>query len=225
MIDHLVQPSTPRKELAFNSNTVRKTSRPSPQATYLPSVGPEIWLYDERHLLELLGSGVLDPHDALAATKWKALTKQGLVVGYALASSQHVTVTVQVGAPLSDEQLSGLHQGRWLAPETALLDVPTGRLCIESRERLADCPELAVEPSGRVYVPPGRYRLSLYRSDDAARERESFAWSGSQQVVVLTPGGTRADATDGTLGLAHEVWSAPCRRPAPPATRSASWFA
>ncbi|MBK7775071.1 MAG: hypothetical protein IPI43_13220 [Sandaracinaceae bacterium] len=78
------------------------------------------------------------------------------------------------------------------APETARCTVPSGR--IASRERLVDTPAFAIEPSGRVYVPPGRYRLSLYRSDDAARERESVAWSGPQQVVVLTPGGTRADA-------------------------------
>jgi hypothetical protein len=219
-----------RKDLVLTSNIMRRPSRPSPQATYLRSVGPEVWLYDELHLGVLLESGVLDPHDPLAATKYKALAKQGLVVGYGLPASQHVTVTVQVGAPLDAQQLSELHHGRWLAPETALLHVPTGRVCIESRERLADTPEFALEPSGRVYVPPGRYRLSLYRSDDAARERESLAWSGPQQVVVLTPGGTRADAAERPLGSnADSRWplipSAACPPSAPPATRSASWCA
>jgi hypothetical protein len=59
---------------------------------------------------------VLDPHDPLAATKYKALGKQGLVVGYGLPACQHVTVTVQVGAPLDAQQLSELHHGRWLRP-------------------------------------------------------------------------------------------------------------
>ena len=75
----------------MTSNIVRTPSRPSPQATYLPSVGPEVWLYDQRHLSVLLESGVLDPHDPLAATKYKALGKQGLVVGYGLPACQHVT--------------------------------------------------------------------------------------------------------------------------------------
>ena len=145
--------------------------------------------------------------DPPRATKFKALTKQGLVVGYGLAVLHHVTVSVQVGEALTAEQLSDLHHGRWLAAETALLDVPTGRLCIESRERVALRPERTREPSGRVYVRAGRYRVSLYQSDDAARERESLDWVGPQQVMVLTPGGTRADAADGPLGPAVDPWS------------------
>lgn len=209
----------------MNANIERRASFQIPQTTYLPSAGPEVWIYDEQHRAVLLESGVLDPRDPLAATKFKALTKQGLVVGYGLAQSHHVTVSVQVGEPLDPEQLSQLHHGRWLPPETALLDVPTGRLCIESRERLARAPTLAGEPSGRVYARSGRYTLWLYQSDDAARERESLDWCGPQQVVVLTPGGTRKDAAEGPLGPAIELWSAACRPSASPATRSASWSA
>ena len=96
----------------MNANIERRASFQIPQTTYLPSAGPEIWLYDEQHRAELLASGVLDPHDPLAATKFKALTKQGLVVGFGLSVSHHVTVSVQVGAPLDNEQLSALHHGR-----------------------------------------------------------------------------------------------------------------
>ncbi|MCA9536250.1 MAG: hypothetical protein KC593_21340 [Myxococcales bacterium] len=171
----------------MDSTILRKPYSPRPQTAYLPTTGTELWIYDEAHWPVLRESGVLDPSDPLLLTKYRALAKQGLVLGYGLTVAHPVTVTVEVGAPLTAEQLSELHHGHWLAPETGRLDAPSGNLCIESREQVIASRASTQPPPGRVHVPPGEYRVSVYRSDDAARERESFAWSGPQQVLMLTP--------------------------------------
>jgi hypothetical protein len=53
-----------------------------------------------------------------------------------------------------------------------------------------------------VEVPPGDYRLTLYRIDHEALEQEGRTWHGAQEVVVLTPGGTAAEAAEDLLPFA-----------------------
>lgn len=161
---------------------------------------PELWLYDEVHTRTIRDSGVLDPYDPLAATKYRALAKQGVMVGYHLGASPSVVVSLYVGETLSAEQLDVLHRGRWLAPATALLDAPSGQLCIESRDRLMAQPlDADTEPSGLLAVAPGRYRLTLYISVWFTNQSENIASSGRHQVLVLSPGGTPRDAVDHVL--------------------------
>ena len=143
---------------------------------------------------------MLDPYDPLAATKYRALAKQGVMVGYHLGASQSVSVSLWVGQTLNDEQLGVLQRGRWLAPVTAMLDAPSGVLCVESRDRLmAQPPHADTEPSGFLTVLPGRYRLTLYVSMWYANQSENIAASCRHQVIFMSPGGTERDAVDHVL--------------------------
>lgn len=163
---------------------------------------PELWLYDEVHTQTLRDSGVLDPYDPLAATKYRALAKQGVMVAYHLGASPSVIVSVRVGETPSPERLAEIQRGRWLAPLTALLDAPSGQLCIDSRDRLMAQPaDAQTEPSGLLTVLPGRYRLSLYVSAWFTDQSDNVASHGRHQVVFLTPGGTPSDAVDHVLAL------------------------
>lgn len=180
-----------------------QSPQPSPHRVSLAQRArprPELWLYDEVHARTIRDSGVIDPYDPLAATKYRALAKQGVMVGYHLGASQSVVVSLWVGESRSAEQLSVLQRGRWHAPATALLDAPSGRLCIESRDRLmAQPPDADTEPSGVLTVMPGRYRLTLYVSMWYANQSENMASSGRHQIIVLSRGGTETDAVDHVL--------------------------
>jgi hypothetical protein len=153
--------------------------------------GLEVWLYDDTHLETLRGAGALGYPREGVWEKWLALMAQGVVVGYSLMQDDEVTVAVHVGPPLTDDELA---VARWLEPQQAFLRLPSGNLVVESNDasRFQDDPPGAV--GGRITVPPGDYRLTLYRIDHEALDRERRSWKGPQEVAVLTPGGTTADA-------------------------------
>lgn len=184
----------------MNANQRSQSGEQGAQVAPRARPRPELWLYDEVHAPTLRDSGVLDPYDPLAATKYRALAKQGVMVGHPLGASSSVVVSLRVGHAPSIEQLAALHGGRWLAPLTALLDAPSGQLCIESRDRLmAQPPDAETEPSGCLTVNPGRYRLTWFVSAWFASQPENIASAGRQHVVVLTPGGTERDAIDHSI--------------------------
>src|SRR2546422_5368953 len=55
-----------------------------------------------------------------------------------------------------------------------------------------------------VSVPRGDYRLSIYRIDHEALQREGPSWRGPQEVIVLTPGGSAAEDRKSTrLNSSH----------------------
>lgn len=184
----------------MNTNRRPQTSSQSAPRVQRARSCPELWLYDELHARTIRDSGVLDPYDPLATTKYRALAKQGVMVGYHLGASQSVAVSLRVGDAPSVEELGALHGGRWLAPLTALLDAPSGRLGIESRDRLTAQPgDADIEPSALLTVAPGRYRLTLFMSAWFTPPSENTPPAGRHQVVVLTPGGSARDAADHVL--------------------------
>lgn len=181
----------------------RKTSaKPGPSVREggaqlsLYNSGNEVWLYDDANADAIRASGSLNFLDGSASEPFESLTKRGLIVGYSLEQDDELEIAVYVGDPLTDAELSA---SRWLEPQTAFLRLPSGRLCIEPNDSLRVGAETPTETGGLVEVAPGDYRMTLHRVDREALFRERRDWKGPQEVIVLTPGGTPADAVEDLL--------------------------
>ena len=158
--------------------------------------GNEVWLYDDANADAIRASGGMNFLEGTATEPFESLTKRGLIVGYSLEQDDELEIAVYVGAPLSGAELS---VSRWLEPQTAFLRLPSGHLCVEPNDSLRVGAETPTDTGGMVEVPPGDYRMTLYRVDREALFRERHEWKGPQEVIVLTPGGTDADATHDLL--------------------------
>ncbi len=155
--------------------------------------GLEAWLYDENFRVPLKKSGALDFRSDEGPAKFVQATGKGQVVGYSLYQDDPLSISVIVGKPLTNKELKC---ARWQKPQTAYLHLPSGRLRIESNDASRIGPEKPTAKGASVQVPPGKYRLTLYRIDGEALTRDDIAWDGPQEVVVLTKGGTEKDAVD-----------------------------
>ena len=150
--------------------------------------GLEVWLYDEANREAIVASGALVDFDE---GKLQELFSAGRLAAYSLYQDDELHIGVIVGEPPDDAALAS---GAWLERQTAYLRLPSGELCIESNDASRIGPEEPGDEGARVQVPPGDYRLTLYRVDHEALAREGREWTGPQEIVVLTPGGTTADA-------------------------------
>lgn len=170
--------------------------------------GLEVWLYDDaNHGTIRAAAGAAEPGQVGGAAgtvsidagfggmpaKFQDLTLQGMVVGYSLSQDDDLDIEVHVGPPLTEDEMS---VPRFLEPQTAFLRLPSGRLCVESNDASRIGPEQPTETGSPISVPPGDYRVTLYRIDHEALDREGLTWRGPEEVIVLSPGGTTADAAD-----------------------------
>jgi len=155
--------------------------------------GLEVWLYDDANRERIRQRDAADPGFGGMPPKLAERMGDGLVLGYSLYQDDDLDIAVHVGKPLTEKELS---VGRWLEPQAAFLRLPSGILCVESNDASRIGPEEATEKGGVSTVPPGDYRVTLYRIDHEALDREGLKWRGPQEVIVLTPGGTPADAAD-----------------------------
>jgi len=172
--------------------------RRSGERLRVPNSGLEVWLYDESHRDRIR---VGTPSDGLPTgmpARFEERTREGLIVGYSLAQDDELDIEIHVGRPLSAKEQG---KGRWLAPQTAWLRLPSGRLCVESNDSSRVGSGHATEAGGAVEVPPGYYRLTLHRVDHEALRREGLAWRGPQEVIVLTPGGSAEEAATDLLSF------------------------
>lgn len=169
--------------------------RPGGRYVELFNSGLEVWLYDESHREALRRSGALAFGRKTQESKYRTQARKGRIVAYSLRQDDALSLAVYVGDPLTDQELS---ESRWLEPQVALLDLPSGQLCVETNDSCRLLPD-GDEPGGRLDVPPGRYRLTLYRVDHETLAREGLPWSAPQEIVVLTPGGRPADAAEALL--------------------------
>jgi hypothetical protein len=159
----------------------------------LRNSGREVWLYDDANRAAIRAAG---PGMGGAPARIPELTRAGLLLGVSLQQDDDLEVEVIVGAPLTSSELAA---ARWLEPQTALLRLPSGKLSVEPNDSSRIGPEPPTEKGGVVAVPPGDYRVTLYRIDHEALFREGLTWKGPGEVVVFTPGGTAADAADDLL--------------------------
>jgi len=150
--------------------------------------GLEVWLYDEANREAIVASGALRDFDD---EQMRPLFAGGLLAAYSLYQDDELFVGVMVGLPPTAEALA---VDAWLEPQTAFLRLPSGDLCLESNDASRIGPEEPGDEGARIEVPPGDYRLTLYRVDHEALDRAGRTWDGPQEVVVLTPGGSPADA-------------------------------
>ena len=155
--------------------------------------GLAVLLYDAGRLDELRRDGIAafvdatagrDPDDA-DRKRLDDIARRGLVVEYELQGDGPVRLEVAVGPPLSAAEKKG---GRWLKDQTALLTLPTGRLCFDWGDVEE---ELGLAPS-QLEVPPGEYVLTLHR-------RDPDAGSGDRaDVVTLSRAGEQAPPAEPT---------------------------
>jgi hypothetical protein len=184
-----------------------KRSSPGPQIRdggtrfQIENSGLEVWLYDDSDRQSIIDSGGMNWRGHSAATHgFDKLTKAGRIVGYSLYQDDGIDIELHVGKPFTEKELS---DSRWLEPQTAWLRLPTGDLAVESNDTCRLLEDYSGAKGGRMKVPPGDYRLTLYRADHEALDREELTWKGPQELVVLTPGGTAKDAVADLLPFVH----------------------
>lgn len=173
-----------------------KSLRAGGQRVEVENSGMEVWLYDEANLERIAKAGPPEEGAGGMPPRFEESAKKGLIVGYSMEGDGGVEPEVHVGTAFTEEELS---VGRWLEPQTALLKLPTGVLCIESNDASRIGPEEPGAKGATVKVPPGDYRLTLLRADHEALDREGIEWKGANEIVLLTPGGKASDATDELL--------------------------
>jgi hypothetical protein len=187
------------KKAAAPKTATLKDVRKGATEVEVSNSGLEVWLYDDASLKAIREARGSDKGAGGMPPGFEAKSKKGLVIGYSLYQDDAVQLAVFVGAPLTEKELSA---SRFLEPQRAFLRLPSGRLCIESNDASRIGPEYMKEHAakgGHVKVPPGDYRVTLYRIDHEALDREGLKWQGPQEIVVLTPGGSAKDAADGLL--------------------------
>ena len=157
----------------------------------VPNSGREVWVYDDANRDTIRTAGSPETGAGGMPPAFEQSARGGLVLGYSLLQDDEVDVEVHVGAPFTPAELA---RGRWLEPQHAFLRVPSGRLCVESNDASRIGPEAPTEKGKTVTVPKGEYRVTLLRVDHEALDREGLAWQGAEEMLLLTPGGTAADA-------------------------------
>ncbi|NWH05752.1 hypothetical protein [Desulfobacter latus] len=88
------------------------------------------------------------------------LTDRGLAVAWELGGDDAVVVDVLVEKVLNSGQKQKV---QWLEPQYAYLNVPSGRLRIETLNSLAFSPDAPTDPGCEIKIPPGQYDMILHR--------------------------------------------------------------
>ncbi|GEM_PF-2111427 len=170
--------------------------REGEKKVFVDNSGLEVWIYDNFLKETLKNSGALNFDSISVNDSYREVSRKGLLVGYSLIQDDEICATVIIGEKLTENELS---VARWLKPQTAFLSLPSGKLCIESN----DASRIGVtEPyvkGASIKVPPGDYKLTLYRIDYEAFAREEIEWDGPSEVILLTPGGTADDSVEDLL--------------------------
>ncbi len=177
--------------------------------------GLVVFLYDEAQEARIIDA---DPEiiwgagaEALEDPATQELLASGELLIYGLYGDGGVDLEVVAGAPLTEKELSC---GQWYPPETGYLSLPSGRLCVHSYNTLpmGDNDDDPPDEGAVVEVPPGTYRVTLYRKNwdemesagmvtfDQAREAgvDVYGQGRVDEVIVLTPA---AKAPAGTTNI------------------------
>jgi hypothetical protein len=153
--------------------------------------GRDVWLFDDSHCELIQRSGAMHFGAPGADIRFRAIAKDGVLLGYGLDHDDELDVEVLTGQPLRDDELAG---ARWFPPQHAWIRLPSGILCINSSDTVLAEIWRASKQGARADVGPGNYIVSLYRVDYAAMDRERRRWDGPREVIVLTRGGSSLNA-------------------------------
>lgn len=169
--------------------------RPDAIPVQIYNDGLFVYLYDASHLSLLQGLVAKQKNKSddipffvqhfenkLLAREVKA---RKLFVYYELRQDDEIDIEVCVGQPLTKAELS---IARWHKPQFTRLDLPSGRLCIESPNSFRLDDDEKTDSGAIVEVPAGKYVVTLYRIDwEEMRRAEIKNYGGPQEVIVLTP--------------------------------------
>lgn len=170
--------------------------RSDAQRVYVYNEGLCVYLHDAGHadrLRSMLASGRYgaanpdqDFYSNLSEPAFgAAVAADGLAAAYELQQDDEVVTEIAVGRPLTDAELA---VARWWPPQRALLDLPTGRLRIDTPNTMPLDPDEQQNEGAIVTVPPGRYVLVLYRIDEDAMRREAVKkYKGPEEFLLLVP--------------------------------------
>lgn len=153
----------------------------------LVNSGRRVWLFDDSHRELIQRSGAMYFGAPGADVRFRAVAKDGLLLGYDIDREEDLDLSVMVGPPLRDQELE---HGRWFEPQHGWLRLPSGVFCINSDDTVLAEIWRAGESGVRIDVSPGNYLVSVYRINHRAYAREGRVWRGPHEVVVLTRGGT-----------------------------------
>jgi hypothetical protein len=114
--------------------------RPDAQRVWVYNEGLCVYLHDAGHTGRLRGMlaggryGAANPDQDFFSnlsepTFGAAVAADGLAAAYELLQDDEVVTEVAVGPPLTDAELA---VARWWPPQRALLDLPTGRLRVDT---------------------------------------------------------------------------------------------
>lgn len=164
---------------------------------HIYSEGPVVFLYDEAHEEQIRDT---DPEiiwgsspEAFEDPATRELLASGEMLIYGPDGDGGVDLEVVVGAPLLEKELSS---GKWYAPETGYLSLPSGRLCVHSYNTLpmGDNDDDPPDEGAVVEVPAGIYRVTMYRKDwDAMEDAGMVSFDEAQETGVDVYGQGRVD--------------------------------
>jgi hypothetical protein len=161
--------------------------RESSQHVTAYNEGLAVFLYDEGHSdrIRQVGPSILEGFGADDAEdpRLMGLATEGTLVVFELEGDGELSIEIAVGDRLTSEELA---TGRWLEPQEARLQLPTGILHVASYNTLPFDPS-ATDDTSRMTVAPGDYLLTLYRSDVFSYEESGVAREHAWQVITLTP--------------------------------------
>ncbi|MFO1020424.1 MAG: hypothetical protein U0903_06980 [Planctomycetales bacterium] len=169
----------------------KKSIRPGGKRYRVFNEGLCVYLHDAgntvplRSLIEQQGLTTNYFLDNLAHPEFsRAVRENSSAIAYRLAQDEDIEVEIVVGPTLTDKELESAY---WLPAQFARLSLPTGQLRIDSPNTLPLDPVIKHDPPAIAHVPPGDYRVTLYRLDAAACERLRRKHPGVDEVIVLTP--------------------------------------
>lgn len=167
-------------------------ARTAPASVLVPNDGLVCFLYDAANAaaIERCSPPILerfDPEESAEEPRLRALALRGSLVAYELYREEPISVQISVGAPFSSQELKS---GRWLPPQMAYLELPSGMLRVDSYASLPFGAAIPSARGGRFHCAPGGYILTLLRFDWYGRRMFSRMFEApTSELIRLTPVG------------------------------------
>jgi len=145
--------------------------------------GLRVMLYDESNLATVKSALAQSEQEGFQSPTLLSLAQSGTLVLFELIQDDPIDAEVALGEPLTAAEMK---PAEWLPVKTARIDLPTGKLRVDSFSSFPDGTNQ--EPGAVVDLPKGKYELMLHRIDLAAMaEKEDDAYDDPEQVITLRP--------------------------------------
>ena len=162
--------------------------RPESNSHFLHNDGDVIFLYDEGST-DLLSTQeatrIILGDDEEKDQRLKQITQESLIVCYQLIQDDERQIEVVVGEPLTAKEKK---VAKWHKAQKSMLNLPSGRLRVESYNSLSLSKNKKTHEGWTVDVQPGSYLLTLHRIN--WEEMESGEESDPRhpdEFITLTP--------------------------------------